>query len=156
MRNWQWWKKFREYFPVKLVKTCDLPADRSYLFATFPHGILSIGPFCTFSTDSCQFEQVFPGLTPSTVTLKMHFVTPFIRELGLALGSIPADESVMLKKLSQKGNALCLVVGGAEEAFYSTPGEYNILLERRKGFIRVALRSGASLVPTVLFNEPEV
>lgn len=86
----------------------------------------------------------------------MHFVTPFIRELGLAMGSIPADEIIMLKKLSEKGNALGLVVGGAEEAFHSKPGEYNILLERRKGFIRVALRSGASIVPTLLFGEPDV
>lgn len=40
VRNWSWWQYYANYFPVSLVKTAELPADRNYLFATFPHGIL--------------------------------------------------------------------------------------------------------------------
>lgn len=40
VRNWVIWKYFVNYFPVDLVKTVDLPADRHYLFAVFPHGII--------------------------------------------------------------------------------------------------------------------
>lgn len=40
VRNWIIWKYFVNYFPVDLVKTVDLPADRHYLFAVFPHGVI--------------------------------------------------------------------------------------------------------------------
>lgn len=34
------WQYFAAYFPVDLVRTVELPADRNYLFALFPHGVL--------------------------------------------------------------------------------------------------------------------
>lgn len=39
VRNFCAWKHFINYFPVKLVKTVDLPADRHYLVCLFPHGL---------------------------------------------------------------------------------------------------------------------
>lgn len=42
----QWFRKLPylkqvgNYFPIDLVKTVDLPADRNYLFAVFPHGLI--------------------------------------------------------------------------------------------------------------------
>ncbi|TMW39491.1 hypothetical protein DOY81_015429 [Sarcophaga bullata] len=30
----------RDYFPVELIKTCDLEPNRNYLLASFPHGII--------------------------------------------------------------------------------------------------------------------
>lgn len=40
MRNSFMSEHLRDYFPVELVKTVDLKADRNYLFASFPHGIM--------------------------------------------------------------------------------------------------------------------
>lgn len=56
----------------------------------------------------------------------------------------------------QKGTALVLIVGGAQEAFYSEPGKYTVNLKNRKGFIRIALRNGASIVPVISFGEPDI
>lgn len=28
------------YYPVKLIKTTNLPVDKNYLFAVFPHGVI--------------------------------------------------------------------------------------------------------------------
>lgn len=39
-RNLYCWKLLQSYFPAKLHKTVDLPADRNYIFAAFPHGVL--------------------------------------------------------------------------------------------------------------------
>lgn len=36
------------------------------------------------------------------------------------------------------------------------PGAYNIMLKNRKGFIKLALEAGASLVPAVTFGEVDV
>lgn len=48
---------------------------------------------------------------------------------------------------------MILSVGGAQEAMKSKPGEYKIYLKKRKGFIKVVLETGASLVPVFSFGE---
>lgn len=40
-RFWHW-KLCSEYFPVQLIKTEDLPADRNYLFCLQPHGMVNL------------------------------------------------------------------------------------------------------------------
>lgn len=53
-------------------------------------------------------------------------------------------------------NGVVLVVGGAQEALNARPGSYRIYIKNRKGFIKVALETGASLVPVVSFGEVDV
>lgn len=48
------------------------------------------------------------------------------------------------------------MVGGAQEALNSRPGIYRIILKKRKGFVKLALQTGASIVPIFSFNEVEV
>lgn len=40
------------------------------------------------------------------------------------------------------GRATVLIVGGASESMESTPGTYRILIKRRKGFVKLALKYG--------------
>lgn len=48
------------------------------------------------------------------------------------------------------------MVGGAQEALYARPGVYKLVLRKRKGFVKAAIQTGASLVPVFSFNEVEV
>ncbi len=41
-----------------------------------------------------------------------------------------------------KGNAAVIAVGGAAEALEARPGNYNLTLKNRKGFVKMALKSG--------------
>lgn len=68
------------------MKTADLPPDRNYLFAVYPHGILSSGAFSAFGTEALKFEELFKGLKAYVCTLKINFHLPFMRETALALG----------------------------------------------------------------------
>lgn len=47
-------------------------------------------------------------------------------------------------------------MGGAQEALNARPGNYRFVVKNRKGFIRVALETGASLVPVISFGETEI
>jgi 2-acylglycerol O-acyltransferase 2 len=38
VRKWTIWKLMRDYFPVKLVKSCDLDPSKNYVFGYHPHG----------------------------------------------------------------------------------------------------------------------
>ena len=49
-----------------------------------------------------------------------------------------------------------IAIGGATESLYSTPGTMDLVLQRRTGFVRVALQTGASLVPVINFGENEL
>ncbi|XP_022174295.1 2-acylglycerol O-acyltransferase 2-like [Myzus persicae] len=157
IRRLGWWTHFKNYFPVSLVKTHELPADKSYLFAAYPHGVLCAGSFSNFATDAGQFSELFPGLTSYLITLSLHFCMPFSREIGIGLCLQESSEKSLMNLLdNKKGNVAVLMVGGVSEAFKSFPGPYHLILKNRKGFIRVALQTGASLVPVFSFGETNV
>lgn len=54
------------------------------------------------------------------------------------------------------GNAVGLIVGGAEESFHTRKNSYKFVLKNRKGFVKIALKTGASLVPSISFGENNV
>lgn len=85
-RNLIFWKYFKDFFPLKIVKTCDLPPTTNYLFCAFPHGLLPAGIFGHFATEVTDFPNLFPGLKTHVATLNMHFNTPITRELLSGLG----------------------------------------------------------------------
>ncbi len=45
------------------------------------------------------------------------------------------------------------MIGGARESIESYPDKYRLILNKRKGFIRLALETGSSLVPVISFGE---
>ncbi|XP_015589868.1 2-acylglycerol O-acyltransferase 1 isoform X2 [Cephus cinctus] len=158
MRNCAWWRYFCAYFPLKLVKTADLDPSRNYLFCSFPHGILSTGAFGAFATDCLGFKDLFPGLEPRMLTLDQHFKIPFFREFVYSFGACSASaESIdYLTGAPGTGRAAVLVVGGASESLRCKPGTYRIILTRRKGFVRIALKNGTPLVPVFSFGETDL
>ncbi|XP_049870202.1 2-acylglycerol O-acyltransferase 2-like [Pectinophora gossypiella] len=158
-RNLSWWRRYRDYFPLKLVKTADLDPSRNYLFACFPHGIVCAGAFGAFATNALNFYKIFPGMSCHMITLGGHFLVPLFRDFILGLGGCSASQQslmYLLDKRRHQGKCVALIVGGAAEALDSHPGEYKILLSRRKGFVRIAMKSGAPLVPVFSFGEPDV
>lgn len=177
LRPMIWWKRYCDYFPVTLVRTAPLPPDRDYIIGYHPHGIISIGAFGAFGTDGARvmdigvdgevtkmpdgrgFPALFPGIDRRLLTLPINFRVPFVREYLLSLGIISAGRASFqnwLKHADGPGHAVVVVVGGAEEAVETLPGEMRLVLDRRKGFVREAILSGASLVPCLAFGENEL
>lgn len=50
---------------------------------------------------------------------------------------------------------MSIVLGGGSESLLARPGRYDLILRRRRGFVKLALQTGASLVPCFGFGEPE-
>lgn len=55
-----------------------------------------------------------------------------------------------------KGNSIAIVVGGAAESLAAHPGTNDLTLKKRFGFVKIAIREGASLVPVFSFGENDV
>lgn len=49
-----------------------------------------------------------------------------------------------------------LIVGGAQEALYARPGNYRFVINKRKGFVKIAIQTGAALVPVLSFGENDL
>ena len=69
VRRLRVWKYFRDYFPIKLIKTEELEPSKNYVFGYHPHGILCAGAFCNFATEATDFSGIFPGITPHLLPL---------------------------------------------------------------------------------------
>lgn len=54
------------------------------------------------------------------------------------------------------GRAVTIVVGGARESLDAQPHQLKLVLNSRKGFIKIAIRQGADLVPVLAFGENEL
>jgi len=139
---------------LRLVKTCELPADRNYLFCSFPHGILPYGLSVNVGTNSNNFNKLYPGIRTHMITLSLSFSVPFFREIILSQGCCSASEKSLKYILNgPPGSACVLLVGGIAEALRSFPHDYRLVLKNRKGFIRIALQTGTPLVPVFSFGE---
>jgi len=148
------YRYFADYFPARMVKTADLDPGKTYLFGSHPHGILCFGAFMAFATDALDFPRLFPGIRPRLLTLKHFHYLPGIREMLLSNGCCAASrESIETLLRNPSGTAAVLVVGGAREVMYCDEDKIELVMSRRKGFIRLALKHGRDLVPTFSFGE---
>ncbi|XP_075676393.1 2-acylglycerol O-acyltransferase 2-A-like isoform X2 [Dermatophagoides pteronyssinus] len=134
-RNLPIWRLYAEYFPIRLIKTVDIPSNRT------------------------NFSKLFPGIIPHLVTINMQFKLPIQRDLFLSAGACSASKeswNYILRRKKGTGNAVCVVIGGAREVLDTIPNTMILTLKNRKGFAREALENGASLVPVISFGENEL
>ncbi|KAI0343355.1 DAGAT-domain-containing protein [Trametopsis cervina] len=176
-RRARFWQYFADYYPASVLKTCDLPPDRPYVFGYHPHGIIGMGAICTFATEATGFSEAFPGIIPHLLTLATNFNVPFYRDILLALGICSVSKESCTNILSKgAGQAITIVVGGAAESLSAHPGTADLTLRKRcvpksylyrhystkdmipssLGFIKLAIRSGADLVPVFSFGENDI
>lgn len=156
-RQLQIWQRMAEYLHARLIKTAELSPEQSYVFAAYPHGISAIGGWLSFATEATGFSTLFPGIRPYCMTLASNFKCPGVREYVLSYGLRSCDRRACVSMLQQKpGVAIVLYPGGAAEALITEQYKYKLILKRRKGFARIAVETGASLVPVFGFGEADL
>ncbi|WEW60117.1 diacylglycerol O-acyltransferase 1 [Emydomyces testavorans] len=163
LRSLRIWTYFAEYFPAKLHRSEVLPPTRKYIFGYHPHGIISHGAFAAFATEALGFSELFPGITNTLLTLDANFRLPFYRDYALAMGLRSVSRESCENLLSKggpdgegMGRAITIVVGGARESLDAQPHKIRLILKQRKGFVKLAIRTGADLVPVLAFGENEL
>ncbi|KAG8525401.1 uncharacterized protein KY384_009045 [Bacidia gigantensis] len=163
LRSLPIWSLFASYYPARLHRSEPLPPTRKYIFGYHPHGIISHGAFAAFATEALGFSQLFPGITNTLLTLDSNFRVPFYRDYALAMGLASVSRESCENLLSKggqngegMGRAITIVVGGAAESLDAQPGLLKLVLRKRKGFVKLAIRTGADLVPTLAFGENDL
>eukprot|EP01062_Namystynia_karyoxenos_P006682 TRINITY_DN12342_c0_g1_i1.p1 TRINITY_DN12342_c0_g1~~TRINITY_DN12342_c0_g1_i1.p1 ORF type:complete len:524 (+),score=180.40 TRINITY_DN12342_c0_g1_i1:130-1572(+) len=157
-----WWRNnvvfrlFRDFFPFLHIRASaadEFDPKGNYLFCYHPHGVMAAGGFLLASAAS-GVDKLLPGLRISVQTLSVNFWMPVIREHITALGVGDASKKSLINALTAgPGACAALVTGGAKESMFAHPFQSHVVLKQRMGFVKIAITTGASLVPMWGFGE---
>lgn len=86
------------------------------------------------------------GIVLRSTAEKAHFHIPGWRELLVRYGAVDGNRE-NVEAVLRAGEALLLFPGGAREAFKRQDQRYKLLWGDRVGFARLAIRTGATIVP---------
>merc|ERR1712151_549952 len=145
-RDSEYYKSHLDYFPMTIHTTANLNSDSQYVFGVHPHGI-HCWPLSLFSATKSPFFERFPNVRPCIgLAASVLFMMPYVRELFLVMGYCDAGRSTAQRVL-KSGRNLYVCTGGEAESMLTEKGKDRVVLEDRKGFIRLALSHGADIVP---------
>jgi len=100
---------------------------------------------------SCWGSNLAPQTRiPPTAVANIILRFPFIKHVIGIYGTVAADSGSLLKTL--KKTSVVLYVGGISEMFLTNSKEERLYVEDRKGFIKIALKSGADVIPVYMFG----
>ncbi|KAL5340196.1 diacylglycerol acyltransferase-domain-containing protein [Aspergillus crustosus] len=157
------WQLHASYFPIKLYRSAPLSPRKKYVFGGHPHGIACHGLVGAFSADATGFEELFPGIKNTMLVKDQMFTTPLLREYLFFRGQSGVSRDSCIQHLTRggydlrgMGKAITISVGGSREYRIAKPGTMGIVIKIRKGFIRLAVETGANLVPVLVFGENDL
>ncbi|KAH3668538.1 hypothetical protein OGAPHI_002292 [Ogataea philodendri] len=146
--------------PITIQK--EIRTGPRYIFGYHPHGVIAMGALSGFATEGASFSHHFPGIRCFLTTLVNQFQLPFYRDYLMSLGCTAVTKRNISSLLNQ-GHSVVIVVGGATESLLAKPGLNSIVLNRRKGFVKLALQSAGKfdesdmcLVPVYAFGENNI
>lgn len=157
VQRWPLWNLIAAYFPAQLhtpYAPNGYDPQKPHIFGLHPHGVISLGAISNLAFDASESRQRL-RVDYRIVTVSANFNVPLWRDMLMAMGFASASrESV--HHLLATGKSAMIVLGGAAEALDARPGSTELTLLRRKGFVRLALKHGARLVPVYNFGENEL
>ncbi|EGZ24863.1 hypothetical protein PHYSODRAFT_256907 [Phytophthora sojae] len=161
LRTSSLWGLMNKFLRIKIIREQELDPEKKYIFGFHPHGIIVLSRVAIFGSN---FDDVFPGIknrrfSPHAIVSEvlgasaMYYV-PLGREMCLWMGGVDASRSTG-EKVLKEGNSIIVYPGGVPEIFRTDPDskETQLVLTKRFGFIKLAMRRGVDLVPTFVFGE---
>jgi len=139
----------RSYFRYEVFGLENLPKKgRAVLVSN--HGILPVDGFLLI----CAIKEAY-GRWPKGLTDRRIFRIPVVRQFFLDLGIVLGSPQTG-KALLEREEIVYIMPGGAREAFKSSRDRYQLMWKRRKGFVRLAIQTGAPIIPAVCIGVDEI
>jgi 1-acyl-sn-glycerol-3-phosphate acyltransferase len=147
---------FLQYFSFKVLFDDYIPENRASILVAPPHGVFPFGNIITM----LAFPSI-NGFPFSGVASSAALRTPIFRQVLEYIGVVDADRETCNRVLS-RGGVIGISTGGVAEVFETDPdhndgeGDECIVLKSRKGLCKLALRTGADVVPCYLFGNTKL
>jgi hypothetical protein len=142
-----------EWLPMKIRRTAVLDKDQLYVFAAHPHGTLAFNRGAVGFSTHTLWDAAFPGVKFRVLTATAAFFVPFIREMWLWSYCVDASKPTAVRVLEVEKSSVFVYPGGEKEQLETVYGEHRVILNSRKGFVKLAIEHGAHLVPVYAFGE---
>jgi len=145
------------YFDGRVLVDFDpattLDKSSNYLFALSPHGIMPLtGAWLPSHPD---FVKVFGDFDVFMLGATVLNMTPFLRDLAQWAGVRQVTRRTFTSTL-QDGKTVLMIPGGVAELTVSDSREKKVnLIYNHKGFVKVALETGTSIIPMFSFGETQ-
>ena len=135
-----------------------LASGKNYICGSHPHGVFSFVGVCAGVTTVNAPDGFGSKLTTVVPTAAATVVKkfPVLKDVLGVFGVIDASGATLAKRLVRPMSSVVIYVGGMVELFYSSPKREVVFLKKRKGFIKMALRTGADVIPLYLFGNTTV
>jgi len=149
--------KYFEYEEFHEVTDAEMLASgKNYILGAHPHGVFSFCGVCAAVSTISSPDGIGPALASKMPTAAASVIKrfPILKDVLGVFGVIAADGKTLAKRL--KSGSFVLYIGGMAELFRSSPKREAVFLKGRKGFIKLALRTGADEVPGYLFGNTTV
>eukprot|EP00931_Biecheleriopsis_adriatica_P089225 TRINITY_DN63392_c0_g1_i1.p1 TRINITY_DN63392_c0_g1~~TRINITY_DN63392_c0_g1_i1.p1 ORF type:complete len:619 (-),score=125.15 TRINITY_DN63392_c0_g1_i1:36-1892(-) len=125
--------------------------DGRYLLAMYPHGFMPVGVMMIAA------KLAEAGFMPSVMGASVISKMPILGRFSAAGGFRPASAKNVKSCLQRSfpENITMIVPGGIGEMFKVRP-DCDVILADRRGFVRIAVETGAELVPAYSFGNTRV
>lgn len=140
------------YFPIRLHKSENLNPKKRHLFCYHPHGVYVFGLFTLCFPRYSGWRRLFPKINCMIGVANSILSMPLIGTLLGWWGFVPADAGNLRAALRVQKN-IAIVPGGIAEMLEFSDKREILYLRERKGFIRLAMQEGLTLVPIYGFGE---
>mmetsp|Transcript_18241 Transcript_18241/g.45607 ORF Transcript_18241/g.45607 Transcript_18241/m.45607 type:complete len:410 (-) Transcript_18241:382-1611(-) len=167
----------KKYFDVEIIdefSNCDRPnlkediqsaAGSNFFVIYHPHALFGVG-HSLFARHLHDLYGVYPLFTGADIVAKI----PLLRRFLVWMGYTPVSAAALRKNLQRPypENFLTLLPGGIAEMFYGSSGDYagsaatdghpfeQLVLRKRTGFCKIALETGAHLVPVYCMGANQI
>ncbi|ETV94239.1 hypothetical protein H310_11917 [Aphanomyces invadans] len=142
------------YFSLNLLRTAPLSATDTYIFGFHPHGIIPMTVMWLQFTS--QWRALFPGVFACPLSASVVHYFPGMRDVIQILGAREVTRQTFSDTLNTH-QSVFVVPGGQAELVESRSRQNQVrVFTGHKGFVRLALEHGVSLVPVLSFQEGEI
>ena len=156
------------YFPATLTfedEGAFLDAQRrgqAFVIGLEPHGVLPLSIISFSAYYLHGDEEVYERKGGFTTAMRdtralasgAIFKVPFVRHLWTWLGLDPISRTTMMEMLLAK-RSVVIIPGGVAECMAMERGVETLYLRKRFGFVKVAIQTGAHLMPAFTFGQSE-
>lgn len=148
----EWWMSWVlvKYFSFKFISEQEYDPNGRYIYVAPPHGVFPYGNVLAMQSWRARFGFPFRGLASSQALR-----APIFKQILRCVGTIDASKHIARKAIEEDG-AIGISTGGVAEVFETNGADECILLKERIGLIKLAIRTGAELVPCYLFGNTKL